>query len=130
MSRVEHRNRFLISFIILHLLDTLRMESNNAEKENENVEGDVFTPISPTVLLVLQNKIKCQHCDGALKIKKHQRRRPWSLLCENSKCPSPRIELKPSNCFLKEIYDSCCFKSNNKGLINKREKILMECFED
>ena len=92
-------------------------KSKNELSSNEDATGT--RPISPTVLLVLQNKIKCQHCEGGLKIKKHVKR-TWSLVCENFECPFPRSQLKSVE-YQIDI--------SEEDMVKNRENILKNCFE-
>ena len=92
--------------------------SKNELASNEQSTGvDSTRPISPTVLLILQNKIKCKHCEGGLKIKKHVKR-TWSLICENQQCPITRSPLKSME-YQMDISED--------DIIKNRENILRNC---
>jgi len=100
-------------------LQNKKAKSRNELMSNEDGDTNNTRPISPTVLLILQNKIKCQHCEGGLKIKKHVKR-TWSLVCENHECPFPRSQLKSVEYQIDISEDS---------IIKNRENILKNCYE-
>uniref|UniRef100_A0A7M5WJM8 Uncharacterized protein n=1 Tax=Clytia hemisphaerica TaxID=252671 RepID=A0A7M5WJM8_9CNID len=100
-------------------VEQLQEKKGNSKNELTSNDGIETRPISPTVLLVLQNKIKCQHCEGGLKIKKHVKR-TWSLVCENFECPFPRSQLES----VEHQIDI-----SEEAVIKNREHILKTCYE-
>lgn len=86
----------------------------------------VTRPISPTVLLVLQKKIKCKQCCACMRVKSKMRRgRPWMLVCENNACTSPKTELCSTEALAGAVH---CEEDAKKS--ERRENILKNCFEE
>ena len=87
----------------------------------------VTRPISPTVLLALQNKIKCKQCQACMKVKPNgKRKRPWLLICENTACTSPETQLRSTEALSSVIQRETAEEVESQ----RRENILKNCFEE
>ena len=87
----------------------------------------VTRPISPTVLLALQNKIKCKQCQACMKVKPNgKRKRPWLLICENTACTSPETQLRSTEALSSVVQRDAAEEAESI----RRENILKNCFEE